>query len=118
MHRAMPRVLLALLVVAMAACGGGGGGGDGGEAAVASRLVDRAPGPATITVDFASPVNGQRALTGLLLGIGQTDPPDAMIQPIKPQLLRAWPDVVPYTRAVQLGAPYVELVSDEWGYPF
>src|SRR5438105_2394352 len=110
MRRVLPRVAAVALIVAVAACGGGGGGG--GRAAQPPRLVDRAPGPATVTVDFASPVAGQKALTGLLLGISATAPPDSVVKPLQPQLVRAWPDVTPYSRAVGLGAQYVELVGD------
>jgi hypothetical protein len=116
MRRVLPRVAAAALILVTAACGGGDGGGK--PQAQESRLVDRVAGPATITVDFAAPTAGQHALTGLLLGIGATDPPDSVVKPVQPQLVRAWPDVTPYSRAVELGVPYVELVGDEWGYPF
>jgi hypothetical protein len=117
MRRVLPRVMAAALLVAVAACGGGGGGG-GKPQAQPPRLVDRVPGPATITVDFSAPISGQHPLTGLLLGVSDTTPPDSVIKPLQPQLFRAWPDVTPYSRAVALGVPYVELVGDEWGYPF
>src|SRR5262245_61781502 len=50
--------------------------------------------------------------------MSDTNPPDSMVTPLHPQLVRAWPAVVPYSRAVDLHVPYVELIGDEWGYPY
>jgi hypothetical protein len=56
-------------------------------------------------------------MVGFLHGMDETTPPDAMIRPLRPALWRGVPQTAPYDRARSLGARYVLLLSDAWGYP-
>jgi xylan 1,4-beta-xylosidase len=77
-----------------------------------------AEGPLTATVrsDFASVIQGQQSMSGFLLSMTETRPPDSLVQPLQPRLIRHRnPDI--YARAERLGARFELLLSDGWGYP-
>lgn len=74
---------------------------------------------ATITVDFAAQELGIRSVSGFLHGANSknaTQPPDKMVDPLRPKLWRGTPDM--YERAVRAGGRLEVIVSDTWHYPF
>lgn len=73
--------------------------------------------PGEVVVDFGVKEPTGPNLIGFTHGLTSTQPATAMVSPLHPQLIRSWPNVVPYVRAASLGAMYTEVVSDEWGYP-
>lgn len=73
--------------------------------------------PGEVVADFAVAEPRPPNLIGFTHGLTSTQPPGAMISPLRPQVVRSWPNVVPYPRVATLGATYTEIVSDEWGYP-
>ena len=75
-----------------------------------------APGPGTVTVDFAHAVHARSAV-GLLHGMDEREPPDAMIAPLAPRSWRGDLESASYDRASRLGARYILVLSDLWGYP-
>jgi xylan 1,4-beta-xylosidase len=83
-------------------------------ASIADRPSQREP---AVTVDFAKPVQSQPSMVGFLHGMDETTPPDEMIRPLRPALWRGVNRTAPYDRARSLGARYVFLLSDAWGYP-
>jgi xylan 1,4-beta-xylosidase len=71
---------------------------------------------AQASVDFARPVP-THSLVGFLHGISETQPDDRMIVPLHPTLWRGSLASAPRERAAGLGARYMLVVSDLWGYP-
>jgi len=85
----------------------------------ATALAGGAPPPApvpNVTVNFARPLHA-RSVIGLLHGVNDTRPPDRLIAPLAPQAWRGDLSSAPYDRVTKLGARYVVVVSDLWGYP-
>jgi xylan 1,4-beta-xylosidase len=58
-----------------------------------------------------------RSSVGLLHGMSEVEPPDARIGPLSPQDWRGDLGSAPFDRATRLGARYILVVSDRWGYP-
>lgn len=92
------------------------------------------PASPTITVDFASPVIGLLSMSGFLLGVDPTAPPDNMIAPLQPKLWRVGNFYTPrpisvagvvtqwdwrflYDRLVRHGTRVEFLLSQTWGHP-
>ena len=76
-----------------------------------------APAPAAgVTVNFAEPVHARSAV-GFLHGMDERDPPDRWIAPLAPRSWRGDMESAPYDRASRLGARYILVLSDLWGYP-
>jgi hypothetical protein len=84
-------------------------------ALAASGAAPPAPAPG-VSVDFARPVHA-RSMVGLLHGVDARRPPDRLIKPLAPQVWRGNLRSAPYDRVTKLGARYVVVVSDLWGYP-
>jgi xylan 1,4-beta-xylosidase len=101
-----------VLVFACAAIAAGGSAYSAGRA--------RASTPATFTptasVDFAHSVK-VRSLVGFLHGLSDSQPPDRLVVPLHPTLWRGSLASASYDRATALGARYMLVVSDLWGYP-
>ena len=78
------------------------------------------PPPATLTavasVDFAHPEK-VHSLVGFLHGLDDTQPPDRVVVPLHPTLWRGSLASASYDRATALGARYMFVLSDLWGYP-
>jgi hypothetical protein len=68
------------------------------------------------SVDFAQRVQ-VRSLVGFLHGLGDNQPPDRMVTPLHPTLWRGSLASASYDRATTLGARYMLVASDLWGYP-
>lgn len=90
-------------------------------AALAGATEARAAtAPAVLTpiasVNFAQPLKA-RSIVGFLHGLGETQPPDRFVIPLHPTLWRGSLFSASYDRANQLGARYMLVVSDLWGYP-
>jgi hypothetical protein len=58
-----------------------------------------------------------RPLVGFLHGLGATQPPDRVVVPLHPTLWRGSLISASYDRATALGARYMLVLSDLWGYP-
>ena len=71
---------------------------------------------AAVSVDFSRPVPA-RSVVGLLHGIDMQQPPDAMVTPLAPRWWRGDLNSAPYDRVHGLGARYIVVLSDLWGYP-
>jgi hypothetical protein len=71
---------------------------------------------ADVTVDFGHPVRA-RSVVGLLHGIDARRPPDRLVRPLAPHAWRGDLLRTPYDRGTRLGARYVVVLSDLWGYP-
>lgn len=80
----------------------------------------RAASPAVLTpvasVDFAHRVK-VRSLVGFLHGLDDAQPASGLVRPLHPSLWRGSLFSAPYDRAAALGARYMLVVSDLWGYP-
>ena len=68
------------------------------------------------SVSFAQRVH-VRSLVGFLHGLRSTDPSDRFVLPLHPTLWRGSLFSADYDRASELGARYMLVVSDLWGYP-
>jgi xylan 1,4-beta-xylosidase len=90
-----------------------------GIGAFGARPV-RAASPPVLTpvasVDFAHRVT-VRSLVGFLHGLGDAQPSDRLVVPLHPTLWRGSLFSASYDRASALGARYMLVVSDLWGYP-
>jgi hypothetical protein len=88
--------------------------------AFAATPARAGPSPASLTpvasVDFAHRVT-VRSLVGFLHGLGEAQPPDRFVLPLHPTLWRGSLVDDSYDRAKTLGARYMLVVSDLWGYP-
>jgi hypothetical protein len=106
MHVARTRRIGALLALAAAL------------AAVApADAAPPVPAPfSDVAVDFARPIHA-RSVVGLLHGIDARRPADRLIKPLAPSAWRGDLRSAPYDRVTKLGARYVIVVSDLWGYP-
>ena len=69
-----------------------------------------------VTVDFAHAVRA-RSSVGLLHGMDEREPQDRLIAPLSPRSWRGDLESAPYDRASRLGARYIFVLSDLWGYP-
>jgi hypothetical protein len=67
-------------------------------------------------VDFAHRVQ-VHSLVGFLHGLDATQPPDRVVLPLHPTLWRGSLVSASYDRATELGASYMLVLSDLWGYP-
>lgn len=74
------------------------------------------PAQGVVTVDFAHAIRA-RSSVGLLHGMNEREPPDRFIAPLSPRSWRGDFDSAPYDRASRLGARYILVLSDLWGYP-
>jgi xylan 1,4-beta-xylosidase len=81
-----------------------------------SRALAEPPVRAGATVDFAQPVRA-RSEVGFLHGMDEREPPDRWIAPLSPRSWRGDMESAPYDRASRLGARYILVLSDLWGYP-
>jgi xylan 1,4-beta-xylosidase len=70
----------------------------------------------TIRTDFAGGVHAQPSMSGFLLSMTDTRPPDSLVQQLQPRLIRHRNPGI-YGRAQRLGARFELLLSDSWGYP-
>jgi hypothetical protein len=75
-----------------------------------------APDQGVVTVDFAH-AEHPRSTVGLLHGMDEREPPDGLIAPLSPRSWRGDLESAPYDRASRLGARYILVLSDLWGYP-
>lgn len=75
-----------------------------------------APAQGVVTVDFAHAVPARSAV-GLLHGMDEREPPDRLIAPLSPRTWRGDLESATYDRASRLGARYILVLSDLWGYP-
>jgi xylan 1,4-beta-xylosidase len=89
-------------------------------AGIGAPQAHAAKAPAALTplawVDFAHPVQ-TRSMVGFLHGLGESQPPDRFVVPLRPTLWRGSLISASYDRAEALGARYMLVVSDLWGYP-
>lgn len=92
-------VILAALAAALAGCGGGS------PAAV----------PSTVAVDFARPI-ANKSMSGFLLAVNETTPPDSKILPLRPKFWRTGAYQTLYARTTGFGARFCVNCSDVWGY--
>jgi hypothetical protein len=87
--------------------------------------VAHAQNSAALTVDFGSPIAGNKSMLGLLHAADSINPPDSVIAPLRPDLWRvgnyaleffqkgaAWPQI--YGRIAGFGARVELVVSDTW----
>jgi len=68
------------------------------------------------SVDFGRRVR-THSLVGFLHGLGPAKPPNRLVAPLRPRLWRGSLFSASYDRASRLGARYMVVVSDQWGYP-
>ncbi len=88
---------------------------------VVAGATTAAPGsstvaPATFTVDFSQRVRGLSSLVGFTHGLSADAPPDDVVAPLRPALIRG--GTAPRERASGLGATYMVVLGDFWGYAF
>src|SRR5262245_15429046 len=69
-----------------------------------------------VSVDLSGVVSA-RSQGGFLHGVGAEAPPDRLIVPLRPALWRGTPATADVGRASGVGARYVFVLSDLWGYP-
>jgi hypothetical protein len=90
--------------------------------AVAVSVVRDAPSEpsasatVTVTVDFSRAV-GSHSVVGFLHGLSEREPAGRWIGPLQPALWRGDLSSASYARATAMGARYMLVVSDLWGYP-
>jgi hypothetical protein len=75
-----------------------------------------APPVVTVGVDLSSPKSAKSEM-GFLHGLKSASPPTRRIAPLRPALWRGTPATVNVERAGRLGARFVLVLSDLWGYP-
>lgn len=88
-------------------------------------LASIAPDPSSIvTVDFSVTRDGNPSRVGFLHSINDTAPPDEVIRPLRPGLIRAADSTrtfqggtTPLARSLDLAEVYNLVLSDSWGYP-
>lgn len=79
-------------------------------------VQEQRPPAVTLRVD-ASHRRPVRSQVGFLHGLRADAPPDRLIRPLRPALWRGTPATVDVARAARLGADFVLVLSDLWGYP-
>jgi xylan 1,4-beta-xylosidase len=87
----------------------------GGPAAPAAARAHAAL-TATVRADFADPIRGRPSMSGFLLSMTGDRPPDSVVRPLRPRLIRHRDPAI-WSRAQALGARLELIVSDGWGYP-
>ncbi len=77
-----------------------------------------------VTVDFSVTRDGNPTRVGFLHSINETAPPDEVIRPLRPGLIRAADSTQtfqggtpPLARSLDLAEVYNLVLSDSWGYP-
>lgn len=88
----------------------------GAALVVALALTAGTASADVVAVDFGRPV-AARSVFGVLHGIDMRRPPDRMVAPLAPRWWRGDLFTTPYARVHRLGARYIVVVSDLWGYP-
>lgn len=69
-------------------------------------------------VNFSQPI-APEPMSGFLHGIDYFNPPNSLLQPLKPALWRTGTtDLTLYNRMANLGAKVEVVISDSYGYPF
>ncbi len=77
-----------------------------------------APRPdATVTVQTGDVVQTRGSMNGFLHSLSATEPRDALVAPLAPRLWRSDLTRASPERARALGARYLVVLSDLWGYP-
>ncbi len=108
--------MAALLIAVTAMLALGAAGCDsGGEPAPAPRPPSAAEVGVTVRLDEPAPARG--SMNGFIHSLSSEQPPDALVAPLAPRLWRSDLLRAPVDRARALGARYVFVLSDAWGYP-